>query len=41
MKDAHIFALCIDLPVEKGFRCGQKEQQVGVFFQSSLLLLLS
>lgn len=36
----HIFALCIDLSVEKGFRCGQVEEHICVFFQSALLLLL-
>lgn len=36
-----IFALCIDLPVEKVFRCGREEEHVCVFFQSALLLLLS
>jgi len=37
----HSFALCIDLSVEKGFRCGQVEEHVCVSFQSALLLLLS
>lgn len=41
MKDTTHLCFCIDLSVEKGFRCGQKKEHIRVFFQSALLLLLS